>query len=93
MLYWKDDVDFEYFKFCGDARYKPTGEQDSRHKKSPYPFRYLPVTPRPQELYASRMCGAHITTHQTKEGFMRHPSKAEALRHSDRTYPAVQKPA
>ncbi|KAL0362342.1 UNVERIFIED_CONTAM: hypothetical protein Scaly_1189400 [Sesamum calycinum] len=22
MLYWKDDVDLEYCKFCGDARYK-----------------------------------------------------------------------
>ncbi|KAL0440265.1 UNVERIFIED_CONTAM: hypothetical protein Slati_2509500 [Sesamum latifolium] len=23
MLYWKDDVDLEYCKFCGDDRYKP----------------------------------------------------------------------
>ncbi|KAL0287116.1 UNVERIFIED_CONTAM: hypothetical protein Sangu_2706400 [Sesamum angustifolium] len=23
MLYWKDDVDLEYYKFCGDGRYKP----------------------------------------------------------------------
>ncbi|KAL0339461.1 UNVERIFIED_CONTAM: hypothetical protein Sangu_1468200 [Sesamum angustifolium] len=22
MLYWKDDVDLEYYKFCGDGRYK-----------------------------------------------------------------------
>ncbi|KAK4397285.1 hypothetical protein Sango_1565100 [Sesamum angolense] len=22
MLYWKDDIDFEYCKFCGDTRYK-----------------------------------------------------------------------
>ncbi|KAL0285590.1 UNVERIFIED_CONTAM: hypothetical protein Sangu_2772600, partial [Sesamum angustifolium] len=22
MLYWKDDVDLEYCKFCGDGRYK-----------------------------------------------------------------------
>ncbi|KAL0413457.1 UNVERIFIED_CONTAM: hypothetical protein Sradi_1547400 [Sesamum radiatum] len=46
MLYWKDDVDLEYYKFCGDARYKPMREQDSRCKKSPYSvLRHPPLTP------------------------------------------------
>ncbi|KAL0413636.1 UNVERIFIED_CONTAM: hypothetical protein Sradi_1565300 [Sesamum radiatum] len=36
MFYWKDDVDLEYCKFCGDARYKPTRGQDPRRKKSTY---------------------------------------------------------
>ncbi|KAL0416607.1 UNVERIFIED_CONTAM: hypothetical protein Slati_3492600 [Sesamum latifolium] len=35
-MYWKDDVDLEYCKFCGDARYKPTRGQDPHRKKSPY---------------------------------------------------------
>ncbi|KAL0302711.1 UNVERIFIED_CONTAM: hypothetical protein Sangu_3083400 [Sesamum angustifolium] len=36
MLYWRDDVDLEYCRFCGDARYKPTRRRDPYQKKSPY---------------------------------------------------------
>ncbi|KAL0328063.1 UNVERIFIED_CONTAM: hypothetical protein Scaly_2238900 [Sesamum calycinum] len=36
MLYWKDDIDMEYCKFCGDPRYKPTRDRNPRRKKSPY---------------------------------------------------------
>ncbi|KAL0284724.1 UNVERIFIED_CONTAM: hypothetical protein Scaly_2841100 [Sesamum calycinum] len=36
MLYWKDDVDLEYCKFCGDARYKLSRGRDLYQKKSPY---------------------------------------------------------
>ncbi|KAL0287797.1 UNVERIFIED_CONTAM: hypothetical protein Sangu_2676700 [Sesamum angustifolium] len=28
MLYWKDDIDMEYCKFCGDPRYKPTRDRN-----------------------------------------------------------------
>ncbi|KAL0282099.1 UNVERIFIED_CONTAM: hypothetical protein Sangu_2971500 [Sesamum angustifolium] len=38
MLYWKDNIDSEYFKFCGDARYKPSWGRDPRWKKLPYVF-------------------------------------------------------
>ncbi|KAL0333112.1 UNVERIFIED_CONTAM: hypothetical protein Scaly_2212700 [Sesamum calycinum] len=34
MLYWKDNVDLEYCKFCGDTKYKPTKERDPCRKKS-----------------------------------------------------------
>ncbi|KAL0451206.1 UNVERIFIED_CONTAM: hypothetical protein Slati_1098700 [Sesamum latifolium] len=95
MLYWKDDVDLEYYKFCGDARYKSTGERDSRRKKSPYAvLRYLPLTPCSQKLYASRAIMEHMmwhATHQTEEGSMCHPCDTEAWRYFDWTYPAVQK--
>ncbi|KAL0373233.1 UNVERIFIED_CONTAM: hypothetical protein Scaly_1004900 [Sesamum calycinum] len=36
MLYWKDDVDLEYCKFCGDSRYKSARGRDPYRKKSPY---------------------------------------------------------
>ncbi|KAL0318216.1 UNVERIFIED_CONTAM: hypothetical protein Scaly_2853800 [Sesamum calycinum] len=36
ILYWNDNVDLEYCKFCGDARYKPSRERDLYQKKSPY---------------------------------------------------------
>ncbi|KAL0307413.1 UNVERIFIED_CONTAM: hypothetical protein Sangu_3032700, partial [Sesamum angustifolium] len=62
MLYWKDDVGLEYFKFCGDARYKPSREQDPHRKKSPYAvLRYLPLTPHLQRLYSSRVTANHMT--------------------------------
>ncbi|KAL0439252.1 UNVERIFIED_CONTAM: hypothetical protein Slati_2408200 [Sesamum latifolium] len=45
LLYWKDDIDLGYCKFCGEARYKPTREQNPNGKKTPYVvLRYLPLT-------------------------------------------------
>ncbi|KAK4385942.1 hypothetical protein Sango_2718200 [Sesamum angolense] len=82
MLYWKDDVDLEYCKFFGDARYKPSREQDPHQKQSPYVvLRYLSLTPYLQRLYSSRATTDHMTwhaTHQIEEGSMCHPSDAEA---------------
>ncbi|KAL0416939.1 UNVERIFIED_CONTAM: hypothetical protein Slati_3525800 [Sesamum latifolium] len=90
MLYWKDDVDLEYCKFCGDTRYKPTRGQDPRQKKSPYAIlRYLSLTPRLQKLYSSRSTAKHMTwhaTHQMEEASL-HPSDAEAWKHFDQMYP------
>ncbi|KAL0307845.1 UNVERIFIED_CONTAM: hypothetical protein Scaly_2967900 [Sesamum calycinum] len=36
MLYWNNDVNLEYCKFCGEARYKPVRGRDLHRKKSPY---------------------------------------------------------
>ncbi|KAL0296174.1 UNVERIFIED_CONTAM: hypothetical protein Sradi_6669500 [Sesamum radiatum] len=81
MLYWKDDIDLEYCKFCGDGRYKPARGRDPHKKKSLYAvLKYLPLTPRLQRLYSSRATAEHMTwhaTHQTAEGSMCHPSDAE----------------
>ncbi|KAL0356158.1 UNVERIFIED_CONTAM: hypothetical protein Sradi_4062700 [Sesamum radiatum] len=64
MLYWKDDIDMEYCKFCGDPRYKATRDRNPRRKKSPYAvLRYLPLTPRLQRLYASPATVEHMTWH------------------------------
>ncbi|KAL0394830.1 UNVERIFIED_CONTAM: hypothetical protein Slati_4449200 [Sesamum latifolium] len=91
MLYWKDDVDLECCKFCGDARYKPTRGQDPRWKKSTDAvLRYLLLTPPLQRLYSSRATAEHMmwhATHQTEEGSMCHPSYAKAWKHFDKRYP------
>ncbi|KAL0295508.1 UNVERIFIED_CONTAM: hypothetical protein Sangu_2507900 [Sesamum angustifolium] len=96
MLYGKDDINLEYYKFCEDARYKLMREQDHHPKKSSYVvLRYVLLTPCLQRLYASREIAEHMTwhaTHQTKEGSMCHPSDAEAWKRFDRTYPVLQKP-
>ncbi|KAL0314011.1 UNVERIFIED_CONTAM: hypothetical protein Sangu_2245500 [Sesamum angustifolium] len=35
MLYWKDNINLEYYyKFCGDGRYKPARGRDPHRKKS-----------------------------------------------------------
>ncbi|KAK4390384.1 hypothetical protein Sango_2101700 [Sesamum angolense] len=66
MLYWKDDVDLEYCKFCGDARYKLSRGRDPHQKKSLYAvLRYLPLTPHLQRLYSSRVTAEHMTWHST----------------------------
>ncbi|KAL0439006.1 UNVERIFIED_CONTAM: hypothetical protein Slati_2383600 [Sesamum latifolium] len=71
MLYWKDDIDLDYCKFCGEARYKPTRECNPNRKKTPYAMlRYLPITPRLQRLYASQVTAEQMTwhaNHQTEE--------------------------
>ncbi|KAL0417046.1 UNVERIFIED_CONTAM: hypothetical protein Slati_3536500 [Sesamum latifolium] len=91
MLYWKDDIDLDYCKFCGEARYKPTRECNPNRKKTPYAvLRYLPITPRLQRLYASQVTAEQMTwqaNHQMEEGSMCHPSDTEALMHFDRTHP------
>ncbi|KAL0295007.1 UNVERIFIED_CONTAM: hypothetical protein Sangu_3206300 [Sesamum angustifolium] len=87
MLYWKDDMDMEYCKICGDPRYKPTRDRNPSCKKSPaVVLRYLPLTPHLQRLYASPATAEHITwhaSHVTEEDSMCHPSNAEAWRHFD----------
>ncbi|KAL0433324.1 UNVERIFIED_CONTAM: hypothetical protein Slati_2666700 [Sesamum latifolium] len=91
MLYWKDDIDLDYCKFCGEARYKLTREPNPNRTKIPYVvLRYLPITPRLQRLYVSKATAEQMiwhATHQTEEGSMCHPSDAEAWRHFDRTHP------
>ncbi|KAL0331673.1 UNVERIFIED_CONTAM: hypothetical protein Sangu_1712800 [Sesamum angustifolium] len=64
ILYWKDNIDLDYCKFCGGARYKPTGERNPNSKKTPYAIlRYLPLTPRLQRSYASEATTKQMTWH------------------------------
>ncbi|KAL0381258.1 UNVERIFIED_CONTAM: hypothetical protein Sangu_0190100 [Sesamum angustifolium] len=91
MLYWKDGIDLEYYKFYGDARYKPSRERDPNQKKSLYlVLRYLPLNPCLQRLYSSRATAHHMiwhATHQIEEGSMCHPSDAETWKYLDWMYP------
>ncbi|KAL0433743.1 UNVERIFIED_CONTAM: hypothetical protein Slati_2708600 [Sesamum latifolium] len=86
-----DDIDLDYCKFFGTARYKPTRVHNLNGKKTPYAvLRYLPITPRLQRLYVFKITVEQMTwhaPHQTEEGSMVHPSNAEAWRHFDRTHP------
>ncbi|KAL0369910.1 UNVERIFIED_CONTAM: hypothetical protein Sangu_0309100 [Sesamum angustifolium] len=53
MLYWKDNIDLDYCKFCGEARYKLNKESNPNRTKTPYALlRYLSITSRLQRLYA-----------------------------------------
>ncbi|KAK4384629.1 hypothetical protein Sango_3041500 [Sesamum angolense] len=91
MLYWKDNTDMEFCKFCGDPRYKPIRDPNPRHKKFLcVVLMYLPLTPRLRRLYTSPAPAEHMTwhaNHVTEEDSMCHPSDAEAWRHFDRTHP------
>ncbi|KAL2252898.1 UNVERIFIED_CONTAM: hypothetical protein Sindi_0084500, partial [Sesamum indicum] len=81
MLYKKDNIDLDYYKFCREATYKSTKEQNPNHKKTSYSI---------LRLYVSEAIAKLITRHannQTEEGSMCHPSNSDALRHFNRTYP------
>ncbi|KAL0462598.1 UNVERIFIED_CONTAM: hypothetical protein Slati_0147400 [Sesamum latifolium] len=80
MLVWKDDKHFEFCKFCGHARYKPTKGH----------ARYLPITRRLQRLYASNTTAEHMSwqaTHETESGVMCYPSDAEAWKYFNEINP------
>ncbi|KAL2228576.1 UNVERIFIED_CONTAM: hypothetical protein Sindi_1837300, partial [Sesamum indicum] len=91
MLYKKDNIDLDYCKFCGEAKYKSTREQNPNHKKTSYSIlSYLTVTPRLQRLYASEATAEQITLHannRMEERSMCHPFDSDASRHFYRTYP------
>ncbi|KAL0315395.1 UNVERIFIED_CONTAM: hypothetical protein Sradi_5417700 [Sesamum radiatum] len=64
MLYWKDGIDMEYCKFCGDPTYKPTRDRNPLRKKSLYAIlRYFSLTPRLQRLYGSPTTAEHMILH------------------------------
>ena len=51
---------------------------------------YIPLIPRLQRLYASKVTAEHMTwhaNHETEEGLICHPSDAEAWKHFDKIYP------
>ena len=81
MLYWRDDENAESCKFCNQSRYKISRRQGRNHKRKPYKqLFYLPLIPRLQRLYASKVTAEHMTwhaNHETKVGLMCHPSDAE----------------
>ncbi|KAK4389789.1 hypothetical protein Sango_2315900 [Sesamum angolense] len=90
MLYWNDNIDRDYCKFYGEARYKRLGSEILICKKNPYTIlRYLSLTTRLQRLYASEATIEQLTwhaNHQTEEGSMYHPSDAKAWRYFDWIY-------
>ncbi|KAL2252657.1 UNVERIFIED_CONTAM: hypothetical protein Sindi_0060400, partial [Sesamum indicum] len=94
MLYWMDNIDPDYYKSCGESRYKLTRERNSNRKKTRYAIlSNLPITPRLQRLYALEATVEQMmwhANHQTEEGPMCHPSDVEALRHFDRNIPILQ---
>ncbi|KAL0401997.1 UNVERIFIED_CONTAM: hypothetical protein Slati_4229600 [Sesamum latifolium] len=55
ILYWKDDIDLDYCKFCGGARYKPTRVRNPNRKKTPYAVLSMPPTKQRRDPYATRL--------------------------------------
>ena len=87
MLYFKEDVKLEFYKFCQHSRYKcgSTG-----YKIAIKAMNYLPLIPRLKRLYASNSSAPHMRWHSENKrhtGVMCHPSDGEAWKHFDATYP------
>ncbi|XP_059288082.1 uncharacterized protein LOC132041388 isoform X3 [Lycium ferocissimum] len=93
MIYWGEDSELIYCKFCSHPRYKPS-KQRSNSKRNLVPFKqmyYFPLTPRLQRLYASEATASHMrwhAEHEVEEGVMRHCSDAPAWKHFDRMHPS-----
>ncbi|KAK4389772.1 hypothetical protein Sango_2314200 [Sesamum angolense] len=51
MLYWKDRIDLDYYKFCGGATYKPIGERNPNSKKTLYAILSLSNSRRLIDVY------------------------------------------
>ncbi|KAL0443969.1 UNVERIFIED_CONTAM: hypothetical protein Slati_2119600 [Sesamum latifolium] len=65
MLYWKDDIDLDYCKFYGEARYKTTRERNPNHKKTPGTYRL----PSPAEVVCfTSDCRANDVACQPPDG-------------------------
>ena len=87
MLFWKDAEELENCSVCGAKRYiKETGRGKKIAKKV---LIYFPIGPRLQRLYVTKNVAEHMTWHHEHprtEGFMEHPSDAEAWMHFDNTF-------
>ncbi|KAL2237757.1 UNVERIFIED_CONTAM: hypothetical protein Sindi_0967400 [Sesamum indicum] len=70
-----DDIDLDYYKFCGEAKYKQTRKRNSNCKKTPYAI-----------LRSDCQANDVAANHQTEDGSMCHPPDVKAWRHFDQIY-------
>ena len=87
MLYFKEDANLEFCKFCQHSRYK---RGSTGNKISIKAMHYLPLIPKLKRLYASYSSAPHMRCHSENKrptGIMCHPSDGEAWKHFDATYP------
>ncbi|XP_049410510.1 uncharacterized protein LOC125873672 [Solanum stenotomum] len=87
MLYYKEDVNLEFCKFCSHPRYK-TGSTGKKFAIKA--MHYLPLISRLKRLYASNSSAPHIRwdrENRRPPGVMCHPSDGETWKYFDRTYP------
>ena len=90
MLFWGDDVELQFCKFCGEQRYQEnegTATRKLRPRKQMY---YFPLKPRLQRLFASESTAVHMrwhAEHVVEEGVMQHCSDALAWKHFNETNP------
>ncbi|KAL6585868.1 hypothetical protein OROMI_002512 [Orobanche minor] len=90
MLFYKEDG-LQSCSVCGLSRYKSPRRGSAKHKKNmPHKqLRYMPLIPRLQCLYASKVCSEAMRWHKEsprEEGVMTHPLDGEAWKNFDATY-------
>ncbi|KAL0313629.1 UNVERIFIED_CONTAM: hypothetical protein Sradi_5762200 [Sesamum radiatum] len=93
MLYWKEDKEMQECKICHHPRFKPR-RRGGKKKHKDIPFKqlsYLPLAPRLQRLYTSKITAEHMRWHKetlSEDGKLCHPRDGEAWKHFDQTYPS-----
>ncbi|KAL0291760.1 UNVERIFIED_CONTAM: hypothetical protein Sradi_7014600 [Sesamum radiatum] len=80
-------------KICHHPRFKPR-RRGGKKKHKDIPFKqlsYLPLAPRLQRLYTSKITAEHMRWHKetlSEDGKLCHPRDGEAWKHFDQTYPS-----
>ncbi|CAL1412023.1 unnamed protein product [Linum trigynum] len=94
MLYWGSDANRKSCKVCGRSRYKlmkndRVGDK-KRKEQAAKIFRYFPLIPRLQRLFACSKTAENMVWHskdKKNDGIARHPRDSEAWKNFDVRYP------
>ncbi|KAL4592238.1 hypothetical protein LXL04_005226 [Taraxacum kok-saghyz] len=88
MLFYGRDSDLDHCRICNESRY------DERGKAPNLVMTYMPIGPRLQRLFYSKMTAQHLTwpaDHRRHPEKMIHPSEGRAWNHFDSTFPDFAK--
>ena len=88
MLFYGRDSDLDHCRICNESRY------DERGKAPNLVMTYMPIGPRLQRLFYSKMTAQHLTWHADHRRHpekMIHPSEGRAWNHFDSTFPDFAK--
>ncbi|KAL4578286.1 hypothetical protein LXL04_014407 [Taraxacum kok-saghyz] len=88
MLFYGRDSDLDHCRICNESRY------DERGKAPNLVMTYMPIGPRLQRLFYSKMTAQHLTWHADHRRHpekMIHPSEGRAWNHFDSIFPDFAK--
>ncbi|KAM3239613.1 hypothetical protein ACQJBY_053356 [Aegilops geniculata] len=89
MIYYKENENKEKCTICKEPRYEETTAGNKSTKIPTKVLRYLPITPRLQQLYMSQSTAKHMDYHarpHNSDEVMVHPSHGEAWKEFNKEF-------